>query len=873
MSRARLLSAALVAALASVVLVAAPAQAVTVTVSGVVRDAAGNPAPGVDVTLQIADAAAWPGDRTDASGAFSIAATQGSVVQLEVRTTDPYGGYLAISSVFGLQANRTESFSLPAPSLVTTHVVEGDDSTPAVDALVTLGGARKTASTSSGLGLTFSDFPHCGTGSTGQCTLRGFRGGSVDALWVNGSGRYSETFPGFLTPDAARSGTVVLAAAPKISGVLRDADGTPVDGATVTLVGAPRVYPTTTRPDGSWSIRSAPGGPFHLLVRGYLDDVQHRYQIESADFQHAATRTVDLTLPGRVARTVAVRASNGAGVPGASVRPVGTQSEVHVDAGGLGFDVYLNRDNEGFDAGCSTDATSRCALQVLVGGTTPGTRVYPPGGTVQEFGSRPFDPAGAEVTLALTGYATTASAGTRTGTVRARSTADVPELSAIPVSTPPGIEAVAGRIDYRIALPSGSSSAEVNLDLVLNHAANALFRQRPDGDFDEISRSTDSFTVVDGSAADADGAVNGSVSGNVVPVEKAPLTISSSELPTAAAGKPYATRLEATGPGGPFRWSVDPRSDPLPPGLTLSPDGLLSGTAPVPADYTASYTFLVAVQDSRGWNAPVVRYLHLNVDKIAVLTSSVPDGYVGGTYSTQLQQSGAVFPSWQLYASTLPPGLKLSSTGTISGVPTVAGRFPITVWVKGSNGSSRFRDLVITIKPMEVATAALPDAPIGAAYSQKLVANGGKGTKSWSVVGGALPAGMSLSAAGAISGRPTTLGTYSVTVKVTDQSVPKQTATRTLTITVTPMEITTSALPDGKKGTYYAFKLAASGGKPTLAWSVVGGSLPTGLTLSSAGNISGYPKAPGTWTFTVRVLDASTPKNQALRTLSITILA
>jgi flavin reductase (DIM6/NTAB) family NADH-FMN oxidoreductase RutF len=102
--------------------------------------------------------------------------------------------------------------------------------------------------------------------------------------------------------------------------------------------------------------------------------------------------------------------------------------------------------------------------------------------------------------------------------------------------------------------------------------------------------------------------------------------------------------------------------------------------------------------------------------------------------------------------------------------------------------------------------------------------------------------------------------------------VPKQSATRTFTIIVTPMTIVTTSLPDGRKGAWYSTQLVASGGKPTLAWSVAGGVLPTGLKLSSAGRITGYPKATGTWTFTVKVVDASVPRNDALRTLSVTIV-
>jgi len=172
---------------------------------------------------------------------------------------------------------------------------------------------------------------------------------------------------------------------------------------------------------------------------------------------------------------------------------------------------------------------------------------------------------------------------------------------------------------------------------------------------------------------------------------------------------------------------------------------------------------------------------------------------------------------------------------------------------------------------MEIATPSLPDAPVGASYTQKLTTLGGKATLVWSVAGGALPPGITLSPSGTLSGRPTTVGSYPVTIKVVDASSPKQVATRSFVLVVAPMEVTTSALPTAKKGAWYSTLLVASGGKPTLVWSVAGGSLPSGLTLAAGGRISGTPRATGTWTFTVQVADASTPKNTATRTLSITV--
>jgi hypothetical protein len=87
----------------------------------------------------------------------------------------------------------------------------------------------------------------------------------------------------------------------------------------------------------------------------------------------------------------------------------------------------------------------------------------------------------------------------------------------------------------------------------------------------------------------------------------------------------------------------------------------------------------------------------------------------------------------------------------------------------------------------------------------------------------------------------------------------------------TPLSITTASLPNGTVGAGYSQTLAASGGTPPYSWGLASGSqpLPTGLSLSSSGTISGNPQTASTFTFTVRVGDAA--QGSAQKTFSITI--
>jgi sugar lactone lactonase YvrE len=175
---------------------------------------------------------------------------------------------------------------------------------------------------------------------------------------------------------------------------------------------------------------------------------------------------------------------------------------------------------------------------------------------------------------------------------------------------------------------------------------------------------------------------------------------------------------------------------------------------------------------------------------------------------------------------------------------------------------------------LTVITKGLPRGDAGSPYFQTLSAVGGAAPYTWSIVSGALPAGLSLSSAGVISGTPTTAGSSTFTVTVTDSSTPPQTASQNLTINVVvPLTITTTNLPAGTTGIFYSANVLTSDGIGTVTESVTAGALPTGLALSSAGLLSGTPSAAGTFTFTVTATDQSLPPQTASQSYTITVAA
>lgn len=175
---------------------------------------------------------------------------------------------------------------------------------------------------------------------------------------------------------------------------------------------------------------------------------------------------------------------------------------------------------------------------------------------------------------------------------------------------------------------------------------------------------------------------------------------------------------------------------------------------------------------------------------VSVATSSLAGGTVAVAYSASLQATGGTTPySWSLSSGSLPAGLSLNaSSGAISGTPTTSGTSTFTVQVKDANGNTATKSLSIAIaasvQPLAITTTSVPNGSTNTAYSAFLFAGGGTTPYTWSISSGSLPAGLTLSSSGDITGVPTTAGASSFTAKVTDSSSPTQTATATYSVTI-----------------------------------------------------------------------------------------
>lgn len=150
-----------------------------------------------------------------------------------------------------------------------------------------------------------------------------------------------------------------------------------------------------------------------------------------------------------------------------------------------------------------------------------------------------------------------------------------------------------------------------------------------------------------------------------------PLTIlTSSPLPTGSIGQLYAIALSGTGGTTPYTWGLKAGSPPLPSGLSLDPNGVLSGTPTV----TGSATHTFTLTDVTTKTVEKALQLSINAIPLSITTATLPAGTVNQNYSAQLNAAGGTGSyTWGLAGGSpaLPVGLTLDpATGAISGIPT-----------------------------------------------------------------------------------------------------------------------------------------------------------------------------------------------------------
>src|SRR6266540_712689 len=340
----------------------------------------------------------------------------------------------------------------------------------------------------------------------------------------------------------------------------------------------------------------------------------------------------------------------------------------------------------------------------------------------------------------------------------------------------------------------------------------------------------------------------------VLNVNVATLDITPSSLADTAAGGSYAATLSGSGGTAPYTFALT-NGTSLPPGLALSPGGALTGTP----SQVGSYTFTVKVTDGTGQVATRAYNFRVLLNPLTV-TATLPNATYAKSYDKSFSAAGGAEPyTYTLAAGPLPAGLSLSSGGRLSGTPTQSGTFGFSVTATDKYGDTGTFPFTLVVDPAAIVImpqALFPATP-GLFYGALLTASGGVGTYTFAVTAGALPKGLSLATDGTLMGTVDDVtGLYSFTVQALDVNGVAGSLAMTLKVAMPPILVTTLALPTGTAASAYTFQLAATGGTTPYTYGLADGTLPSGMSLSTAGLLSGTPTTTGTWLFTVLVADA-----------------
>jgi uncharacterized protein (TIGR03382 family) len=367
---------------------------------------------------------------------------------------------------------------------------------------------------------------------------------------------------------------------------------------------------------------------------------------------------------------------------------------------------------------------------------------------------------------------------------------------------------------------------------------------------------------------------NNAWAGNQVNVAASSLRVSTQQLADAVLDRPYAFRLVAMGEQGPSTWTLEAGSGDLPPGLTLSSDGLVSGT---PTQVGVNGFNVIVQNASRQAVARLLLRVLPSTAEVQVTTQAVPPVVNSPVlaYSVSLGAAGGVKPyQWKLAGGNLPLGLSLGADGMISGNPKAGqaeGVFRVTLEVKDSLGSRAQRELnVRLVAPGAIVFTNLvvPDGLVNVDYLADIAVRNADGSAlakplSWTLVGGALPDGLALtveSDVALLSGKPLVAGAFQFSLQVEDAKGRSDTADFVMTVHPARFKIIALNMPSHlRPGETVDFSLSAG---PTVVaqYSVFAGGLPPGLAMGGDGHVTGTvadQNSEGTYNFVVEARDAA----------------
>jgi large repetitive protein len=341
--------------------------------------------------------------------------------------------------------------------------------------------------------------------------------------------------------------------------------------------------------------------------------------------------------------------------------------------------------------------------------------------------------------------------------------------------------------------------------------------------------------------------------------------------PDGVVGSSYSIQL--TGHSGCTPYKFAKTSGLLPPGLSLTSSGLISGNPRASGTWRA---WLQMISHCAGDPTADREFSFTVGSGLLIVTNTIPNNAsVGVPYSTTLDAqlvtnldppAGSTPDpnslTWSVVSGALPPGLSVAS-GVISGTPTTEGSYTFQVQAALDASRKHAQTYLLTVRqPLTVAGSkplAAPPTPTiwetSVPFSAKLTPSGGSGTYTFAAGTGTLPTGLKVGVDGTVVGTPHAAGVYRATVKVSDSE--GRTLDYGLNFGIAArLAVSTVALKPGKVGRLYRARLTSTGGVPLKTWKIAKGRLPKGLRFDrTLGVVSGTPKTTGSYRVAFQVKD------------------
>src|SRR5438067_1194781 len=316
------------------------------------------------------------------------------------------------------------------------------------------------------------------------------------------------------------------------------------------------------------------------------------------------------------------------------------------------------------------------------------------------------------------------------------------------------------------------------------------------------------------------------------------------------------TNFVSTSPASTVNWNGSPLT------TTFVSSTQLTAIVPAANVATVGTASVTVVNPAPGGGTSNSVTFTINPPPPVITSATTASGTVGVAFSYQIT---ATNNPTSYNATGLPAGLSVNtSTGLISGTPTTAGTYSVTISATNAGGTGS-ATLTLTINnppPPVITSPATATGQVGVAFSYQITAT--NNPTSYNATG--LPAGLTVNTStGLISGTPTTAGTYTVTISATNAG---GTGSATLTLTIKPPTpvITSPLTATGQAGVAFSYQITATNSPTSFN---VTGLLPAGLSVNtSTGLISGTPTTAGTYTVTISATNAG---GTGSATLTLTI--